>query len=481
MGMHWSWAVVLLLLLPGAGGAQEAITPEDFDATVRRLEEAISDKAAGEEEEDEAPSEDEASAPAAPDSAPPMTNLLRMDAATLTLLPRRGAGAEEGFVQVEPMVALGRGESFRLILGAPVRLRLWGAGEGAGLVRKEDWDTLSDWGQVVRLFMVGGDTPNSVWLGMMEGYSLLSGHLVRRYGNRVNPDYHPAGVIATGTLGPVYAEAFASDVLSARLAGAEVALDVQHVLFGRPPVPGRYTLALSAVHDWGRIAGTARPMTLAHLDATAVVLRRGRKGQRVEAHLLGGWGGRPGEGGAWGAVAGVGVDALTPTVDLRARLEGRLQRGGFRQGAFGPDYELARFQVAGPASVPLAEASFPEGASAYGEVILSWDAVRLSGMRQRHLFLSLGVESFSWGRVDVDGRVEAQLFHRNLTVGVGGLATAMGQPGARYLVSGEARWRFLGGNLYTLGQGGTLLFPTPEGTLRPGAFAAVGLGVDNAR
>jgi hypothetical protein len=25
------------------------------------------------------------------------------------------------------------------------------------------------------------------------------------------------------------------------------------------------------------------------------------------------------------------------------------------------------------------------------------------------------------------------------------------------------------------------LFPTPEGTLRPGAFAAMGLGMDNAR
>ncbi|RKH04412.1 hypothetical protein D7X32_11330, partial [Corallococcus carmarthensis] len=288
MGMHWSWAVVLLLLVPGAGGAQEAATPEDFDATVRRLEEAISDTPSGEEDAGEAPSEEEASPPARFDSTPPWTNLLRMDAATLTLLPRRGEGTEEGFVQVEPMLALGKGESLRLILGAPVRLRLWGGGDGAGLVRKEDWDTLSDWGQVVRLFMVGGDTPNSVWLGMMEGYSLLSGHLVRRYGNRVNPDYHPAGVIATGTLGPVYAEAFVSDVLSARFAGAEVALDVQHVLFGRPPVPGRYTLALSAVHAWGQVGGAARPMTLAHLDATAVVLRRARKGKRVEAHLLGG-------------------------------------------------------------------------------------------------------------------------------------------------------------------------------------------------
>ncbi|AFE07589.1 hypothetical protein COCOR_07545 [Corallococcus coralloides DSM 2259] len=477
MFMRWSW-VALLLLVPRAGGAQEAVTPEDFDSTVHRLEEAISDKSTSEDEAGGTPSEEEA---ATSGSAPAWTNLLRMDAATLTLLPRQGEGPEEGFVQLEPMVALGKGEALRLILGAPVRLRLWGGGDGAGAVRKEDWDTLSDWGQVVRLFMVGGDTPDSVWLGMMEGYSLLSGHLVRRYGNRINPDAHPAGVIATVTLGPAYAELFASDVLSARLTGAEVALDVQHVLFGRPSVPGRYTLALSAVHDWGQVGGTSRSLTLAHLDATAVVLRRGRKGQRVEAHLLGGWGGRPGMGGAWGAVVGVGVDALTPTVDLRARLEGRLQRGGFRQGTFGPDYELARLQVAGPATVPLAEASFPEGYSAYGEVILSWDAVRLSGMRQRHLFLSLGVEAFSWGRVDVDGRVETQLFHRDFSLGVSGLAAAMGLPGARYLVSGEARWRFLGGNLYALGQGGRLLFPTPEGTPRPGTFAAVGLGVDNAR
>ncbi|NRD68402.1 hypothetical protein HRD49_42420, partial [Corallococcus exiguus] len=145
MGMHWSWAVVLLLLVPGAGGAQEAATPEDFDATVRRLEEAISDKSSGEEEEGVAQPEEEASAHATSDSTPPMTNLLRIDAATLTLLPRRGEGTEEGFMQLEPMVALGKGESLRLILGAPVRLRLWGGGEGAGLVRKEDWDTLSDW------------------------------------------------------------------------------------------------------------------------------------------------------------------------------------------------------------------------------------------------------------------------------------------------------------------------------------------------
>ncbi|RUO91227.1 hypothetical protein D7Y11_21020 [Corallococcus sp. AB018] len=447
MRMTRSWAVWLWLLSPVAAWAEDVPEVQPVDEERRPLDDA-------------------------------WRSLLRLDVTTLALLPRAGVGMDAGFVQVEPTLVFERGEEFGLNLGAPVRLRLWGGGEGAGPVRREDWDSLSDFGQVVRGLKLGSDSaPLAVWFGALEDYSLLSAHLVRRYSNRLNPDYHPAGGLLTGTLGPLYTEAFVSDVLGARLMGAEFSLDVEHVLFGPPREHARYTLALSAVHDWGRAGGRAPSLTLAHLDAMAVVVVR----PTYEVHLSAGWGGQPGEGDSWGAVVGVGADAMSPTLRMRLRLEVRRQHGGFRQGAFGPDYELARFQVAGPASVPLAEASFPEGASAYGEVILNWDAVRLSGMRQRHLFLSLGVEAFSWGRVDVDGRVEVQLFHRNLTVGVGGLATAMAQPGARYVVSGEARWRFLGGNLYALGQGGTLLFPTPEMTLRPGAFAAVGLGVDNAR
>ncbi|RKH35606.1 hypothetical protein D7X12_33865, partial [Corallococcus sicarius] len=187
---------------------------------------------------------------------------------------------------------------FNLHLGAPVRLRLWGGGGGTGSVRKEDWDTLSDWGQVVRTLTVGGDAPNSLWMGALESYTLLSGHLVRRYNNRGNPDHHPAGAVVTRKLGPVYAEAFASDVLGARLLGAEVALDVPYLLFGRPPLPLQYLLSLSAVHDWGRAAGASKPLTLAHLDGTAMLVRRRNPEGGFELTLLGGWGGRPGEGGA---------------------------------------------------------------------------------------------------------------------------------------------------------------------------------------
>ncbi len=443
---RWVW-VLLLWLWPGLGGAAE-------------------------------PSTEDGAAPAPALQLRPWHVLTRLETATLALLPWVGTGEGEGFAQVEPTVILDGGPGFGVSVGAPVRLRLWGGGEGAGLVRREDWDSLSDWGQLVRALKLGSDaSPVALWLGPLEGFHLLSGHLVRRYSNRSNPDYHPAGALLTAKLAPLYVEAFASDVLGARLVGAEVELDVQHVLFGPPRQKGRYTLALSAVHDWGRAGGSAPPVTLAHLDATAVVLvRRG-----FELHVLAGWGGRPGEGGAWGAVAGLGADTVTPTLDVLARLEVRRQHGGFRQGFFGPDYELARFRAAGSEGAPLAQSPFPDGFSIYGEAVVGWDAVWLGDVPQRHLRLSLGAEAFGWGGLDVDGRLAVQLARRNVELAAKGLVVGLGQPGARYLASGEVRWRFTGGSLYATGQGGALLFPTVDGALRPGAFASVGLGVDHAR
>ncbi|RKH00448.1 hypothetical protein D7X74_38555, partial [Corallococcus sp. CA047B] len=214
--------------------------------------------------------------------------MTRLEGTTLAL-HRNGAAEHEGFAQVVPTLVVDGGAEFGVNLGAPVRLRLWGGGKGAGLIRTEDWDSLSDWGQVVRAFKWGSDeAPWGVWVGALDSYSLLSAHLVRRYSNRSNPDYHPAGGFLTGTLGPLYVEAFASDVLGARLLGAEAEVDLEHVLFGQPRQAGRYTLAVSAVHDGGKGEGTSPDVTLAHLDGTAVVLVR----PGFELHLFAGWGGR---------------------------------------------------------------------------------------------------------------------------------------------------------------------------------------------
>ncbi|MFE8605389.1 hypothetical protein [Archangium violaceum] len=132
--------------------------------------------------------------------------LTRLEVTTLALLPRAGVGTQEGFVQVEPTLILDGGTQLGLNLGAPMRLRLWGGGEGAGLVRRD-------------------------------------------------------------------------------------------LLSGQPRQRGRYTVALSAVYDWDLAGGRAPAVSLAHLDGTAVVVVR----PGFEAHLLAGWGGRPGVGGAWGA------------------------------------------------------------------------------------------------------------------------------------------------------------------------------------
>ncbi|WP_224365395.1 hypothetical protein [Hyalangium versicolor] len=403
--------------------------------------------------------------------------LTRGEATTLALLPRGGVGSREGFLQVEPTLVVDGGEEFGLNVGAPVRLWLWGGEAGAGRVRREDWDSLSDWGQLVRALKLGSDaSPVALRVGALEGYSLLSGHLVRRYSNRANPDYHPAGAFLTGRRGPLYVEVFASDVLSARLMGVQAEVDLAHVFTGAPPEPGRYTLGLSAVRGWGRAGGESPPVTLAHVDGTAVLVVR----PGFELHVLGGWGKRSGEAGAWGAVAGVGADALTLTLDMKLRVEVRRQHGGFRQGYFGPDYELSRWNGVGTSGSSVEPALFPEGFSAYGEVEVGWDGVRLGELLQRHLYLSLAAEVFDWGRVDVDGRLALQVAGRRMEVAVNGLALGLGQLGARHLYSGELRWRFAS-RLYALVQGGTRLYPRADRTLRPVAFAVFGLGVDNAR
>jgi hypothetical protein len=105
--------------------------------------------------------------------------LARMEATGFALLPGGGTGGVERYVQLTPMLVLDGGEELGVNLGAPVRLRLGGGERGIGWVRREDWDSLSDWGQWVRALKLGSDAyPVGLWAGALDSYSLLSGHLV---------------------------------------------------------------------------------------------------------------------------------------------------------------------------------------------------------------------------------------------------------------------------------------------------------------
>ena len=203
-----SWAVMLplLLLLPRVAWAEEIAeppaTPEQEEAPATEMPDEA--PPAAETPEAALPElEPEPAPPVAMPSAQRWHYLTRLEATTWALLPCAGRGDDEGFAQIEPTLILDGGPEFGVNVGAPVRLRLW-SGEGDSLVRREDWDTLSDWGQLFRGLKFGSDNaPLGVWCGALEEYSLLTGHLVRRYSNRANPDYHPAGGFLTGTLAPI--------------------------------------------------------------------------------------------------------------------------------------------------------------------------------------------------------------------------------------------------------------------------------------
>jgi hypothetical protein len=247
-----------------------------------------------------------------------------------------------------------------------------------------------------------------------------------------------------------------------------VALDVASLLGQAAEPTWRYALALSAVHDFGRAAQALSPPALAHMDLDLGLVFH----DDWQLFALAGVGtsaGEPWQGLAWGAVAGLGLETLSDTWQVHARLEARTQRGGFRQGFFGPEYEVARF---------LAPPVFPDGASAFAELSLAHDSIHLDHAR-RQLHLLLALEAFSWGRLDVQVRVATWLDVRRLHVSLSALAVGMGQAQARYTFSGEVHYRF-SRHFYVLAQGGSLLFPTTDLHVRPGAFVSLGLGADYA-
>lgn len=393
-------------------------------------------------------------------------------------------GGQDLFIQGVPLLSFDGGPDFGLELGAPLRLRLFDdppeqrAQDFNGMLRREDWDQLSDYGQVLRILRVGSEGgPFFVRAGSFAAYTLGSGQLISRYANRLNPDYHPAGAQAVAFIGATRTELFASDVLGGRIFAGELAVDLGRAVGSEPSRHDRYHFTVSLAHDFGRAGGYAPPLSLAWFEVDAALLRE--EAARLTAYL-GGGGRVQGDGASVGATLGISGEAQPRGMKLGGRAELRKQNSGFRQGMIGFDYELARFSSIGLWRTPVADEVLPDGFSIYGELAAAWGGDHASALVQPGLVFTAAGEHYTWGRTNVDVSVQGRAFEGKGAVGVRFGASGLGQT-PRYVTALEARYRFLP-SLYALGTGGTVFFPQlEEGGLSRGVFVGLGVGADFAR
>ncbi len=389
-------------------------------------------------------------------------------------------GQQDFFANVTPLIGFDGGDDFGFELGADLRLRVFDdppeqrERDYGRMIRRADWDETSDYGQILRELRIGRDGgPFVLRAGPIRNFTLGNGHLVNRYWNRGNADYHPAGATAELAIGATRTVLFASDVLGARLFAAEVAADLGRMMDGEPD---RYRLALSAAHDAGLAGHFAPPSSALHVDFDLVL----RRTEAARVLALFGVGSRMAAPGVdVGGVVGIAAEGEPGGIQLGGKLELRKQAGAFRHGYFGPTYELSRFAGLGLTGEPLAYERLPDAWSGYLEVQLSSGPPTMGPDEESRLSLSLAAEHFAFGRTDAD----VALALRTL----GGHGTALMRAAVvghgvmpRYQLEGQARYRFAPA-FYALAATGTAFFPQPDQTLWRGAFVGVGVGADFER
>ncbi len=392
-------------------------------------------------------------------------------------------GAQDLFGVVSPALGFDGGEDFGFALGAVLRLRLFDdppaqkALDFGGLLRREDWDQLSDYGQVLRQLRIGREGGGlSLEAGALDGYTLGHGHLVSRYTNQLNPDYHPAGATAEVVVGPTRTQLLASDLLGARLFGLELSADMARILGDNPNAFDRYHLAFSFVHDVGEAGYRAPPLSLLHLDFDLSL----HKDEKLQVMAFAGIGSRvfvPSS--DLGGVVGLGADGQSGALQASGKLELRKQSGGFRQGMVGPVYELSRFAGLGFTGAPLAEEQLPNGFSGFGEISVASAGPAVKQGRASRMAFTASLEHFSWGRSDFDAQLSIDAREGRGSGALHVSVVGLGQL-PRYLFTGEARLRFAPA-LYAVVTAGTVFFPQPDSSLVRGLFGGLGLGADFAR
>jgi hypothetical protein len=390
-------------------------------------------------------------------------------------------GKQDVFVTALPLLGFDGGDDFGFELGAELRLRLFDDPPAqkdrdyGRLIRREDWDETSDFGQILRELRIGPEEGVfSVRAGPMLNQSLGHGHLVSRYSNRDNPNYHPSGVFTHLVLGPTRTEFLASDFLAARLFAAEISVDMGRILSSDAGQTDRYHLAFSFAHDNGATGFGTPPLTLLHTDFDAALYR----GAEARVFAFIGMGSRIFVPEAFlGGNLGLSVEGTPAGTAIGGKAELRKQYGGFRQGMFGAGYELSRYSAVGRNGVPLADDRLGDGFSGYAEFWVASGPEE--GTASRISFSSAG-EYFSFdGRVDADATIAVRLMGGRLLTNGRLVVTGVGlQP--RYLATGEARFRFASA-FYAMVSAGTVFFPQPDRSLLRGVYAGAGVGVDFER
>ncbi|MCP3139636.1 hypothetical protein [Pyxidicoccus xibeiensis] len=404
----------------------------------------------------------------------------QLEAGALSFPSGTPDGGQDLFARIYPSLGLTKGESFVLRLGANLRLRLLDEEpkqketDYGQLLRREDWDEISDAGQVVRMLRIGQEgRPVFLRVEPFVDETLGRGYLVGRYSNVLSPDYHPAGGTLTVVKGPVRAEVLASDVLAARIFAGEVLLDIGRMASEDAKRFDRYLVRLSGAHDAGRAGGRTPTLTLASVGADVALY----KGERLRTWALLAGGGRFTEAYTpdFGGLLGLAMEGQTSSgTQLSVTLQGRKQGGRFRFGMFGPDYELGRFSGVGLSDVPISEEVLPSGFSGYLEL-----SVAKGGPDQLLLMGSVAAQYYGFGRTDADVSVGFELPGSQTRALARAVLTALGDR-PRYSLGLEVRHRVLN-HFYAWGTGGTVHFPQPDGRLVRGVTAGVGVGVDFQR
>lgn len=386
---------------------------------------------------------------------------------------------------LRPILGFAVGETFSIDLGPTFRLRIVDTpyanrpSDVGGVLRGADWDELSDYGQILQSLTIFKEG-DAFWFraGAMRRKTLGLGHLVWRYTNQSNPNYHPAAATVGARVGPFSGQLMASDVLGARLFAGELTWDLGRTFSGDPSVHDRFLLSFSLAHDAQRaglpfradlpVTAFARPTptTLFLLDASAVLVRT----PNLRWMLLAGFGVRAIEQTDVGVVLGTTLDATVQDLGFSLRLEGRKQAGGFRFGYFGPQYELQRFSDVGFRGQGIADVRLPDGFSAFAEARV--------GLGSR-VSVDVAAEWYFWQRLDLDGTVSVAVLDDWLTVTAHTTMLGLAQA-PRYTGTAGLRWRFFP-SFYVLAEGGILLFPQPDGSLVRGVTASAGVGVDFER